>query len=170
MPETTTSNEGVQNPAIEDSAQNTLFTPEQQKIVDKLVGEARVKARKQNENYEVYKQAYEELEALKESQKSDLEKANARAAKVESELKALKHEKEIAQLAAQVAKEKEVPASLLRGDTLEELETHADEILAAFQSKPSTPTLHSDGYKITKEPTHSTADSFANFWDEQMGN
>lgn len=151
-----TSQEGAQNPAIEGSEQR-MFTQEE---VNKLVGKARREAVERNEKY---KAAWEELEQLKESQKSDLEKLQERATRAESELEKLTHEKELSELAAQVAKEKGIAASLLRGESREELEAHADEILAAFEAKQSTPTLFSDGHKPAKNATSTTHDSFNDF-------
>ena len=51
-----TSNEGAENPTIEGSERT--FTQEE---VNRLVGKARKDASHKNENYEIYKQAYEEL-------------------------------------------------------------------------------------------------------------
>ena len=71
--------EEAENSPIESSER--MFTQEQ---VNKLVGEARRKASHKNENYELYKQAYEELEAIKQANKSELERAQEKASKLEA--------------------------------------------------------------------------------------
>jgi hypothetical protein len=135
-----TSTEGAQNPTIEGSEQKT-FTQDE---VNRLVGKARKEASHKNENYEVYKQAYEELEQIKESNKSELQKAQDRAAKLETQLKTLKHNEEVQVWKREVASAAGVPADVLRGNTREEIEAHAQALQAAFE-KPSAPVVGSDG-------------------------
>lgn len=135
-----TSTEGAQNPTIEGSEQKT-FTQDE---VNRLVGKARKEASHKNENYEMYKQAYEELEQIKESNKSELQKAQDRAAKLETQLKNLKHNEEVQVWKREIASAAGVPADVLRGNTREEIEAHAQALQAAFE-KPSAPVVGSDG-------------------------
>ncbi len=82
-----TDNVGAENSTIDGSERT--FTQEE---VNRLVGKARKEASHKNENYEMYKSAYEELEQIKESNKSELQKAQDKATKLETQLKALKHD------------------------------------------------------------------------------
>ncbi|KAB5604153.1 hypothetical protein [Bifidobacterium jacchi] len=65
------------------------------------------------------KTAADELQQLKESQMSEAQKAEARTAKLQKELDALKAEKQADEWRAQVSKDTGVPADLLHGDSLE---------------------------------------------------
>lgn len=85
------------------------------------------------------------LDEIEESQKTELEKAIARAETAEK-WKADREAKDTAaSLIADVAKAKGVPASALRGSTKEELEKHADELLALMPEKPKAATPASGG-------------------------
>lgn len=102
--------------------------------------------------YEATKAKYAELrekatrlDEYEEAQKTELEKANARAEAAEK-WKADREAKDAAALlVAEVAEAKGVPASALRGATKEELEAHADEILALLPEKPKGATAASGG-------------------------
>lgn len=65
-----------------------------------------------------------------------------RVAALESENRALKHASELDAWKAEVSKTTGVPAAVLRGDTLEEIQAHADSIKAAM---PVYPTVHEQG-------------------------
>lgn len=67
-----------------------------------------------------------EFDKLTEAQKTEQEKLNDKLAKLESRAVAA----EAKALKSDVASAKGVPASLLKGSTLEELEAHADELLS----------------------------------------
>jgi hypothetical protein len=104
-------------------------TPEtfDKEYVSKLRSEAadwRVKAQ----------QAAERLEEREEADKSELEKAQGKVSKAEERARTA----EAALLRFQVATEKQLPKELvprLRGDTREELEADADDLLALVKSR-----------------------------------
>lgn len=78
--------------------------------------------------------AAQRLEELENADKSEAEKANARAVAAEAKAKAAERRA----LAAEVAAEKGLSMSVARrlvGETREELETDADELLESFGSK-----------------------------------
>lgn len=85
------------------------------------------------------------LDELEEAQKSELEKAIARAEAAEKWKAEREARDAAAEMAAEVAKEKGVPVSALRGSTREELEAHADELLALMPDKPKAATDSSGG-------------------------
>jgi hypothetical protein len=76
------------------------------------------------------KAAADRLAEIEESQKTDLQKAVARAAALESELAGYKKREQVAKWASEIAKDSQIPASALRGDTREELEAHFKELEA----------------------------------------
>ncbi len=86
------------------------------------------------------------LDDLEEAQKSELEKLTARAEAAEAKIAEREKADAARALAEEIAKEKSegrsVPlaASILRGSTREELEAHADSILALLPEKPKAAT------------------------------
>ena len=84
-------------------------------------------------------QRQEKLEELEERDKSELEKAQGKVAKLEQ--RAAEAERQL--LRFQVANETQLPKELvsrLRGDTLEELQADAKELLALVKSRPESQT------------------------------
>lgn len=85
---------------------------------------------------------YDELEA---ASATELEKMTARAESAEK-WKADRESKDAAAaMAAEIAAEKGVPVSALRGATREELEAHADELAAILPKKPPAPSADGQG-------------------------
>lgn len=158
----TTSTEGAENPTIEGSERT--FTQEE---VNRLVGKARKEASHKNENYEMYKSAYEELEQIKESNKSELQKAQDRAAKLETQLKTMKHNEDVQGWKREIAETTGVPADVLRGNTREEIEAHAQALQSAF-AKPSAPIVGSDGKFSNAQRGKSKVELFAEALDKRL--
>ncbi len=93
--------------------------------------EKKLKATPKPEEVEEWKKAAKELQEIRDGQRSDSEKAVARAEAAEKELADLKPKL----LRLEVAYEKGLPPNLakrLTGGTREEMETDADELLAEF--------------------------------------
>lgn len=150
----------AQNPSMEGSEPKT-FTQEQ---VNALVGSARTHERQKYPNYEQYKAAFEELEKIKEGEKSDLQKAIERAEKAEGERNALQAEKDKSSWASEVAKATGVPAEVLRGSTKEEMEAHAEALKPHF-SKSAAPVVGSDGFAPAAGAAVTNAERFARALD-----
>lgn len=88
------------------------------------------------------------LDEIEEANKSELDKATARAEAAEQALRDHEAKVQADQLRTDVAKEKNVPADALRGSTREALEEHADQLLSLgfrTDSGPSTKGLGQDG-------------------------
>jgi chromosome segregation ATPase len=83
--------------------------------------------------------AADELSALKESQLSETQRLEARAARAEKELNDLKTAQQRLTWRGEAAKKTGVPVDLLRGETAEEINAHAQAIKTymAAQIKPS---------------------------------
>lgn len=93
----------------------------------------------------------QKAQELEDAQKSDLEKAQARAEAAEAKIAARDKADAARALADEVARAKSegrstpISASILRGSTREELEAHADEILALLPDKPKAATAGTGG-------------------------
>lgn len=90
-------------------------------------------SRKWEERAKANKQAAEELEKLKEAQMSQQEKEAKHAKELEAELAQYKAEKQQAEWCRTVSKDTGIPADLLRGSTLEEIQAHADSLKQYLQ-------------------------------------
>lgn len=88
------------------------------------------------------KAAAEELEKLKESQMSEAEKTARRISELEAKNAAYESEKQQAAWKAEVSKKTGVPADLLRGSTLEDIQAHAEQLDAVLHPKPKAPQVH----------------------------
>lgn len=117
---------GEQTPAAEGSAQEKTFTQED---VDRIVKErlARAKATPPAD-YDELKAKAAKYDEAQEAAKTELERANERAAKAERALADAQAAIEHTELVAKVSKETGVPASLLHGSTEEELTASASAI------------------------------------------
>ena len=82
------------------------------------------------------KNAAEKLKQLEESQMSESQKAEAKARELEAKVAAFETEKQRNEWRSQVAKETKVPAELLHGSTLEEMQEHAKLLDSYLHPKP----------------------------------
>lgn len=88
-----------------------------------------------------------QYDALQEANKSELEKANERAASAEAEVAKYKHRDQISTWANEVSQETGIPANVLRGDTKEELQAHAEALKAVIPQKSAAPVVNGEGGK-----------------------
>lgn len=84
------------------------------------------------------------LDEIEEANRTELEKALARAEAAEKAIAEREAADELAKLREQVSKEKGVPAVALRGSTADELAAHADDLIAAGL-KPAGPSSDGQG-------------------------
>lgn len=80
----------------------------------------------------------EELKKLNGTQKSELEKADKHTKELEAKLATYEAERQQHEWCVQVAKKTGVPADLLRGSTLDEVQAHADSIKQYLQNKQTS--------------------------------
>lgn len=104
-------------PTVEEAQQKT-FTQED---VDRIVGE---RIKREREKYADYDDLKAKANASDET-KSELEQLRERAESAERKANELEHANQLRAWAEQAASETGVPASVLRGSTLEELQEHA---------------------------------------------
>ena len=86
----------------------------------------KAEARKWEQRSKENKAAAEKLAAFEESQKTEAQKTADRLAALEAENNAFKQRDQLAAWATEITKDSHVPASLLRGETQEELQSHFD--------------------------------------------
>lgn len=89
--------------------------------------------------------AADELEQLKASRMTEAQKAEAHVKELEGKVTAYEAEKQQAQWRAQVAKETDVPAELIRGGSLEEMQDFAKQLDGYLHPKPKGAAVHNQG-------------------------
>lgn len=121
------------------------FAPiDSQEEFDKRIG-ARIKRESEKfQNYEEYKAAHEELEKIKEADKTELQRAAERAEAAEARLAEYETAEQEKAWKQEVSEATGVPADALRGATKEELEQHAESIKRCF-AKDAAPVVSGDG-------------------------
>lgn len=125
----------------ETEAQEEQTTDQTATEVEKWKALARKNEARAKENADKAKR----LDDLEEAQKSETEKLVARAEAAEAKLAEREKAEAARALADEVAQAKGVSASVLRGSSKEELEAHADSILALMPEKPKAATPGSGG-------------------------
>ena len=136
--------------------EKTFTQEELNSIVQKRVGELTSKY----ENYEELKAKAQKFDALAEESKTELQKATEKADALEKELTSLKTANKVRAIREEVAKDKGVPANLLTGETKEDCEKQADDIIA-FAKPKSYPAVKDKGEVRTFGTGGSTRDQFA---------
>lgn len=144
--QTNTSTESIND------ASGKTFT---QADVDRIVGERLYDAKKKYGDYEELKAKAAQFDEFQEKNKTELEKANEKTAKLEKELENLKKQGTIAEARAKVSKDTGVPVECLLGEDEETCKAQAEAILAF--AKPS-------GYPGAKKdtPNHTNSSSRSN--------
>ena len=125
MDETMTTEVGT-NESTQASEEPRTFTQEE---LNKIVQERVHKERAKFENYEEMKAKAAKFDEMEEANKTELQKAQERAEKLEAKLKGIETEQEIRAIKDKVSEETGVPVSLLTGTTEEDCKAQADAIL-----------------------------------------
>ena len=110
--------------------------------------EAKIKAK--YSDYAELKEKAAKFDELAEANKTELEKANERAAKLQAELDGIKKAAELREMREKIATENNIPANLLTGATEEECNAQVESIKGLLNAN-GIPTSVSDG----GEPNHS---------------
>lgn len=119
--------------------------------------------RQQRSFEEAHKEEFEKAKAydeLQEANKTELEQAQERTQELENELEKIKKRDQIAEWKRDISKETGVPEDVLRGETIEDIQAHADSLKSHFENvKPGF--VSSDGFAPAKTEKASTASQFA---------
>lgn len=134
------------------------FTQEE---VNGIVNDRLARERKKYEGIDLdaLKSKAAKFDEMEEANKTELEKANERANKLQAELDGIKKEKELNEMREQVATEIGIPANLLTGISEEECRTQA-EAIKAFAVPNGYPTVRDGGEPQTMSK-RSARDDFA---------
>lgn len=160
MPESIAS-ESQQEQAQE---QQPSFTPiTSQEDLNKVIAERIQRERGKYADYKDLQAKAARLDEIEEASKTEAQKQAEALAKAQAELNEFKTRAQIQEWTAQVAAEAGVPAGILRGSSLEELQKHAADIKAALPEAPvakrRAPVIPSEGQ--SDRTGGSAADLFA---------
>lgn len=129
--------------------ENTVQEPERtftQAEMDAIIGDRLKRERAKFSDYEALKTKAEAFDAAEEATKSDLQKATERADSLQAELDAIKKANSERELRERISAETGVPATLLRGNSEEDLRAQAEAIKGYAQAnKPTYPTVRDGG-------------------------
>lgn len=106
------------------------------------------------------------LDELEEANKTELEKANEKAAKLQAELDGIKKAAELREMREKIATENNIPANLLTGTSEEECKAQVESIKGLLNAN-GIPTSVSDGGEPSHSGKVSNATLFAN-WAKNM--
>lgn len=117
------------------------FTPiTSQEEFDKILGQRLQRERSKYSDYQELQEKAAKFDAAEEAAKTELEKIAQRAEKAEKELQQLKQAAQLTEWRTQVSSETGVPADVLAGSTLEELQAHAERLKTLITSaEPAAP-------------------------------
>lgn len=160
MEETMTTEVGTEITQTTEEART--FTQEE---LNKIVQERVFKERAKYENYEEMKAKAAKFDEMEEASKTELQKAQERAEKLEAKLKGIEAEQEVRAIKEKVSTETGVPINLLTGTTEEDCKTQADAILG-FAKVAGYPTIR-DGGEPQRLSKNSARDDFKN-WANQV--
>ena len=154
-------NETVKQEATNNDAATKTFTQEE---VNGIVNDRLARERKKYEgiDLEALKAKAAKLDELEQANKTELEKANERANKLEAELNSIKKAGQIRELRDKVAQETGIPVNLLTADTEEECMKQAESI-KAFAQPNAYPNVRDGGEprNINKGTAQSDFESWA---------
>lgn len=129
--------------------------------LDQIISERLKREREKYTDYDLMKEKAQKLDQIEEDAKTELQKAQERAEKLQTELSELKHAEEVRSIRDKVAQATGVPASLLTGETEEACNEQAAGILS-FKTNVNYPTVK-DGGEIQKTVEGSTRQQFADW-------
>lgn len=146
---------------VKDAPEKT-FTEED---VNRIVSDRLHRERQKYEGIDLdaLKEKAAKFDEMEEASKSELQKANEKAANLESELNALKRANEVREIRDKVAKETGVPYSLLTAETEEDCRTQAQAVLDYKQTP--YPAVR-DGGEVQATIKHSTREQFAEYLNQ----
>ena len=136
-----------QNSHEQTQTEEKTFT---QAELDAVVKDRLKREREKYADYDAVKAIATKLDEIEAANKSELEKANEKAAKLEAELNGIKKAAELREMREKIATENNIPANLLTGTTEDECKAQVESIKGLLSAN-GIPTSVSDG----GEPNHS---------------
>lgn len=145
-------------PAAEGQQPERTFT---QAEMNAIISDRLSRERSKYADYGDLKAKAAQFDAAQEAGKTELQKANEKAAKLQQQLDTLTRANTLRELRSKVAAATGVPAELLSGDTEESCTAQAQAILKFAQ--PGYPSVR-DGGEVRNKPTGSTRQQFADWF------
>lgn len=142
--------------------ERTFTQAELNAIVQKRLGEQAAKYG----NYEELKAKAQKFDDIEDQAKTELQKANEKAAALQKELDGLKQAEAARNMREKVSNDTGVPAALLTGSTEEECTAQA-EAIKAF-AKPAYPSVRDAGEPAGQAKKGSTAQQFADWFNQSF--
>lgn len=144
----------------QDASERTFTQAEMNAIIADRLSRERAKYA----DYDALKEKADQFDAAQEADKTELQKANERAAALQTQVDALTRANEVREVRGKVSAATGVPAELLSGETEEACKAQAQAILK-FAKSNGYPSVK-DGGDPHKTPTGSTRDQFAAWFDQ----
>lgn len=145
-------------PAAGEQQTERTFT---QAEMNAIISDRLTRERSKYADYDDLKAKAAQFDAAQEAGKTELQKANEKAAKLQEQLDTLTKANTLRELRSKVAAATGVPAELLSGDTEEACTAQAQAILKFAQ--PGYPSVR-DGGEVRNKPTGSTRQQFADWF------
>ena len=133
--------------------------------LDNIINERLQRERSKYADYNALKEKADSYDQYVEANKSELQKANEKAAALQKELDGMKQEAAVKAIKEKVAKDTGVPADLLTGSTEEECTAQANAIKA--YAKPTYPNVRDAG-ELSGTPKSTTAQQFADWFNNSF--
>ena len=133
--------------------------------VDRIVESRLAREKDKQQDIEELKAKAAKYDELAKKNKSELEKATEKAAKLEAQLEGLKKESEVRKMREAVASETKVPINLLTGNDEESCRAQAKAILEF--AKPGQSYIP-DGGDPGQKPSGKTRDQFADWFNQSL--
>ena len=149
------------NTVVEETPEKT-FTQEE---VNKIVGERLARESAKYADYETLKDKAAKFDEQEEASKSELQKAQDKAAKLQSELDGMKKADGIRQIREKVSTATGVPVSLITAETEEAALEQANAIKQ--YATPGHPVVR-DGGEVSVSSKQTTAEQFADWFEDVM--
>lgn len=135
--------------------------------LDAIVSDRLKRERMKTADYETLKEKAERWDAQEEANKTELQKANDKAAELQKQIDALKSAEQVRVMREGVAKETGVPVALLTGATEEDCKAQALEILS-FAKAGGYPAVPDGGEVKTGKANQSARDKFADWFNDNF--
>ena len=145
-------------PAAEGQQPERTFT---QAEMNAIISDRLSRERSKYADYDDLKAKAQQFDAAQEAGKTELQKANEKAAKLQEQLDSMTKANTLRELRGKVAATTGVPAELLSGDTEESCTAQAQAILKFAQ--PGYPSIR-DGGEVRNKPNGSTRQQFADWF------
>lgn len=142
-------------------AEERRFT---QAELDKVVAERLARERQKYEGFSELKEKAAKFDELEAASKTELQKATERAERLEKELTSLKKTEEVRNIRAKVAREQDIPESLLTGET-EEACIEQAKAINAYANPNAYPVLN-DGGEVQNVIKGGTKQQFADWMNK----